>query len=241
MKALIIDDEPLARQRLRRLLNELDVEVVGEFAGGLDALAWFKEHNEPDVCFLDIQMPGASGLEIIAELPHTVNVVFVTAFDQHAVNAFDLEASDYLLKPVSKDRLARCLDRLQTLPPPKRKEQALSIGSRYPVKVGNGYVFMDLKRTTHFEVEEESVWAWVQLGPDGHQRFRTLWDTLAQVETRFIHEGLIRIQRHLLLRAQAILGARTLEGGRLSVRVAEGVELEVSRSVTPQIKEICGL
>jgi two-component system LytT family response regulator/two-component system response regulator AlgR len=241
MKALIVDDEPLARQRLRRLLEELHVEVVGECSDGITALAWLKENTEPDVCFLDIQMPGPSGIEVMAEFPTTLSVVFVTAFDQHAASAFDLEASDYLLKPVSKDRLERCLERLQDVPVSTRKDQSLSLGSRYPVKVGNGYLFMDLKRTTHFEVEEESVWSWVQLGPDGHQRFRTQWDTLAQVETHFAHEGLIRIQRHLLLRVQAILGARTLEGGRISVRVAEGVELEVSRSVTPQIKEICGL
>ena len=223
MKALIVDDEPLARQRLRRLLEGLHVEVVGECTDGLAALSWLKENKEPDVCFLDIQMPGPSGLEIIAELPSALAVVFVTAFDQHAVSAFEFEASDYLLKPVSQDRLKRCLDRLNTLPITNRKEQSLSLGSRYAVRVGNGYLFIDMKRTTHFEVEEESVWAWVQLGPDGHQRFRTHWDTLA------------------LLRVQAILGARTLDGGRISVRVAEGVELEVSRSVTPQIKEICGL
>ncbi len=241
MKALIVDDEPLARQRLRRLLEGLHVEVVGECTDGLAALSWLKENKEPDVCFLDIQMPGPSGLEIIAELPSALAVVFVTAFDQHAVSAFEFEASDYLLKPVSQDRLKRCLDRLNTLPMTNRKEQSLSLGSRYAVRVGNGYLFIDMKRTTHFEVEEESVWAWVQLGPDGHQRFRTQWDTLAQVETHFTREGLVRIQRHLLLRVQAILGARTLDGGRISVRVAEGVELEVSRSVTPQIKEICGL
>lgn len=104
------------------------------------------------------------------------------------------------------------------------------------MKAGEGHVFLDLKRTTHFEVEEEVVWAWA-----GGSRHRTSWTTLAEVEGAFPGAGLLRIQRHLLLRPEAVLGLRPLEGGRASVRVAEGLDLEVSRSVTPRIKELLGL
>ena len=85
-------------------------------------------------------------------------------------------------------------------------------------------------------MEEEVVWAWVAGG-----RHRTAWTTLAEVETAFPGAGLIRIQRHLLLRTEAVLGLKPLEGGRASVRVADGVDLEVSRSVTPRMKEVLGL
>ncbi len=242
MRALIVDDEPLARQRLRRLLEELSVEVAGDCADGRSALSWLNENPKPDICFLDIQMPGLSGLEIIAEMPKELNVVFVTAFDQYAVSAFDLEALDYLLKPVSKERLEACFKRLAAVEKIDSQTQSKpSLGSRYPVTAGDGYIFMDLKRTTYFQVEDEAVWAWVQIGPQGLERFRTQWDTLSEVEDHFSDQGLVRIQRNLLLRAQAILGVRPLGSGRISVRVSEGVELEVSRSVTPQIKSICGI
>ena len=97
-------------------------------------------------------------------------------------------------------------------------------------------VFLDLRKTTHFEVEEEVVYAVAQA-----QCHRTGWTTLAEVESAFPSAGLLRIQRHLLLRPEAVLGLKPLEGGRASVRVAEGQDLEVSRSVTPRLKEMLGL
>jgi two-component system LytT family response regulator/two-component system response regulator AlgR len=104
------------------------------------------------------------------------------------------------------------------------------------VKAGDGHIFLDLRRVTHFEVEDEEVSAW-----SAGQRHRTDWTSLADVEEAFPDAGLVRIQRHLLLRPEAVLGLKSLDGGRASVRVAEGVDLEVSRSVTPKLKEILGL
>lgn len=115
MRALIVDDEAPARDKLRRWLGEqADVEIAGEAADGLaaaDAIA----RLQPDVVFLDIQMPGLNGLEVAAQLePETAPlVVFVTAHDEHAIKAFELDAADYLLKPYDKDRLRKALDRLR--------------------------------------------------------------------------------------------------------------------------------
>jgi DNA-binding LytR/AlgR family response regulator len=205
-------------------------------------LAWLREPKEVDALFLDIQLPGATGLEVAAELMechHCPPVVFVTAYSEHAVRAFEAAAADYILKPVSADRLAKTLLRLRE-GGPRRAELPASAPQRFPVKAGEGHVFLDLKRTTHFEVEEEVVWAWViAQGVPG--RHRTAWTTLAEVEAAFPGAGLIRIQRHLLLRSEAVLGLKPLEGGRASVRVADGVDLEVSRSATPKIKELLGL
>jgi len=241
MKALrvaLADDEPLARARLGRLLREAGCEVRAELEDGSAVLAWLQEPQDVEVLFLDIQMPGASGLEVAAELAdcrHCPPVVFVTAFSEHAVRAFEAAAVDYILKPVSAERLAKTLARLRE-GGPRRGDPPAAAPQRFPVRAGEGHVFLELKRTTHFDVEEEVVWAWA-----GGGRHRTAWTTLAEVEAAFPGGRLLRIQRHLLLRPEAVLGLRPLEGGRALVRVAEGVELEVSRSATPRLKELLGL
>ncbi|HEX9082286.1 MAG TPA: LytTR family DNA-binding domain-containing protein, partial [Holophagaceae bacterium] len=204
---------------------------------GPSVLAWLKTAPEVDALFLDIQMPGATGLEVAGELEdcrHCPPVVFVTAYSEHAVRAFEAAAADYILKPVSAERLAKTLARLSE--GGGRKVEAGAASLRFPVKAGDGHVFLDLRRTTHFEVEAEVVWAWA-----AGSRHRTAWTTLAEVEAAFPGAGFLRIQRHLLLRPEAVLGLKPLEGGRASVRVADGVDLEVSRSVTPRLKELLGL
>src|SRR6187399_2635155 len=115
MRTLIVDDEAPARDKLRRWLGEhADIDLIGEAADGLSA-AQAIDRLQPAVVYLDIQMPGLSGLEIAAQLePQTAPlIVFVTAYDQHAVRAFDLNAVDYLLKPYDKDRLLRTLARVR--------------------------------------------------------------------------------------------------------------------------------
>ena len=238
LRVALADDEPLARTRLARLLREAGCDVKAELADGPSVLAWLQEPREVDALFLDIQMPGATGLEVAAELGdcrHCPSVVFVTAHSEHAVRAFEAAAVDYIMKPISAERLAKTLARLRE-GGLRRSEAPAVLPQRFPVKAGEGHVFLDLKRTTHFEVEEEVVWAWA-----AGSRHRTSWTTLAEVEAAFPGAGLLRIQRHLLLRPEAVLGLRPLEGGRASVRVAEGLDLEVSRSVTPRIKELLGL
>lgn len=238
LRVALADDEPLARTRLARLLREAGCEVKAELEDGPAVLAWLREPKEVDALFLDIQMPGATGLEVAAELAecrHCPPVVFVTAYSEHAVRAFEAAAVDYIMKPVSADRLSKTLARLRE-GGQKRSETPMAASQRFPVKAGEGHVFLDLKRTTHFEVEEEVVWAWA-----GGSRHRTAWTTLAEVEGAYPAAGLLRIQRHLLLRPEAVLGLKSLEGGRASVRVGDGLDLEVSRSVTPRIKELLGL
>ncbi|GLH69920.1 DNA-binding response regulator [Geothrix rubra] len=238
LRVALADDEPLARTRLARLLREAGCEVKAELADGPSVLAWLKGAPDLDALFLDIQMPGATGLEVAVELADCRTcppVVFVTAYSEHAVRAFEAAAADYILKPVSAERLAKCLARLGE-GGPRRSEAVGPLPQRFPVKAGEGHVFLDLKRTSHFEVETEVVWAWA-----AGSRHRTAWTTLAEVEAAFPGAGLLRIQRHLLLRPEAVLGLKPLEGGRASVRVGEGLDLEVSRSVTPRLKELLGL
>ncbi|HOD33166.1 MAG: Transcriptional regulatory protein YehT [Acidobacteria bacterium ADurb.Bin340] len=247
LRVALADDEPLARTRLARLLKEAGCEVVAELPDGPAVLRWLEAGGSLDALFLDIQMPGISGLEVLAELQDCQTcppVVFVTAFAEHAVRAFEASAVDYLLKPVSAERLSKALARLQQGAVPPRSvgelKSVLSAAPRFPVKAGDGHVFLELKRTSHFEVEDEVVYAWAPVGGKPI-RHRTDWTSLGEVEAAFPNAGLLRIQRHLLLRPEAILGLRPIEGGRAAVRVAEGLDLEVSRSVTPKLKELLGL
>lgn len=236
LRVALADDEPLARARLSRLLTEAGCDVIAELADGPAVLAWVREERAVDALFLDIQMPGATGLEVLAELPTRLPVVFVTAYAEHAVRAFEAAAVDYVLKPVSAERLAKSLARLRDQPAlsvPGAHPHALG---RYPAKAGDGHVFLELRRTSHFEVEDEVVWAWC-----GGTRFRTGWSTLAEVEQVFPTSGLLRIQRHLLLRPEAVQGLRPLDGGRAIIRIGESLELETSRTATPKLKELLGL
>ena len=112
MKALIIDDERLARAELRRLLEKHpEVEIVGEARDAEDALAQIGG-VEPELLFLDIQMPGANGFELLEQLDRVPLVIFTTAYDEYAIQAFEVNALDYLLKPVSPERLAAALGRM---------------------------------------------------------------------------------------------------------------------------------
>lgn len=247
LRVALADDEPLARARMGRLLREAGCEVLAELPDGNSVIAWMHEHSDIDGLFLDIQMPGASGLEVLAELQDgqaCPPVVFVTAFSEHAVRAFEAAATDYLLKPVSAERLGKALARLSQGAIPRRNggelKNLMGLSQRFPVKAGEGHVFLELKRVSHFEVEDEIVFACAPV-QGKLSRHRTDWTSLSDVEAAFPNAGLVRIQRHLLLRPEAVLGLRSLEGGRAAVRVADGVDLEVSRSVTPKLKELLGL
>ena len=109
MKAMIVDDEPLARRELRRLLAEFpDIEIVGEAANVAESVVGVEQWL-PELLFLDIQMPGGSGFDLLARLEHVPRVIFTTAYDHHAVRAFEVNALDYLLKPIEPERLAAAI------------------------------------------------------------------------------------------------------------------------------------
>lgn len=236
LRALVVDDEPLARERLTRLLLEAGCEIAGELGDGVALLQWLKEPGETDVIFLDIQMPGLSGMEVLAEVPDGPPVVFVTAFSSYAVRAFELAAVDYLLKPVFEDRLEKCLqrlrDRLVRPLSPTELKTLLPPPVRFPIRAGDGEIYMELEHVTHFELENDRVWAC-----RGQNRYLTRWAALAEVEQAFPEDGLLRIQRHLLLRPRMVRGIRPTTVGRIKVMVAPKVELTVSRAMTPRARE----
>ena len=129
MRAIIVDDEPLARREMRRLLAEFAwIDIVGE-AANVGEAALLIERLLPELLFLDIQMPGGTGFDLLERLEHLPRVIFTTAYDKHAVRAFEVNALDYLLKPIEPERLAAAVVRAQPLrraPPQPRQPAALS-------------------------------------------------------------------------------------------------------------------
>lgn len=243
LRVAVVDDEPLGRSRLVRLLKEQGCDVLAEMGNGPDFLEWLNGGGCPDGVFLDVEMPGGNGLELMAELPAAIPVVFVTAYPGHAVQAFESEALDYLLKPVKVYRLQNALARLSRRVDGSPREEApkpavqggTQPGSRFPVRAGKGQLLLEFRKITYFEVKEEIVRAWL----DG-ECFRTFWTSLSQVESELKGMGFIRIQRNMLLRMNTVIGMRSLPSGRCLARLADGLELEVSRQHTPPFKQALG-
>ncbi len=235
LRVLVAEDEPFNRKRLARLLAEAGCRVVAELRDGPEVLEWLGTGGQADAAFLDIDMPGASGLDVAAELPKSLPVVFVTAHAEFAVRAFETAALDYLLKPATSDRVAIAVARVKERRAPQgpvRPPAAL----RYPVRAGAGLVFVDLARTTHFVVEDEVVWAHV-----AGERHRTPWKSLPEAEASFPPGVLVKGHRNLLIRPDAVVGLRAGEFGKLVVRVQGGLELEISRGSAPGLKARLGL
>jgi len=241
LRVAVAEDEPLARERLCGMLKEAGCEILAELPDGPSLLEWLRTAPTVDALFLDIHMPGASAFEVIAEVKgkHPLPpLVFVTAYSDHALQAFESEALDYLLKPVTRERLQQTLRRLRQgeTAPSSTGGSPAPMETRYAAKAGEGFLLLDLRRTSHFETSEDIVWAWVQ-----GTRYRTLWRRLSEVETAFPQTEFLRIQRHILLRPQSVIGLQPLSGERVQVRIGEGLELEVSRAATPSVKRRFGL
>lgn len=236
LRVALAEDEPMNLRRLVRLLEDCGCTIAATFGNGLDMEEWLRGNPEVDALFLDIQMPGLDGLSLRASLRADLPVVFVSAHAERAVDAFDVEAADFLLKPVTTERLAKALDRIRKKLSPGTPATAASRTTRYPVQAGAGLLLLELSKTIYFEVEEQVVWAFAG------ERFRTKWKSLGEVEAFFPDAGLMRIHRHLLIRPEAVLGLRSTGGGtRVMVRLTGGVELEASRGATPALKERLGL
>jgi two-component system LytT family response regulator len=173
IRALLVDDEPIARKVLRDELGELtDVEVIGEAENGEQALERIRQLG-PELVFLDLQMPGMDGFEVVRNLPGTTlpAIVIVTAYDQHAIQAFDVGAIDYLLKPVGQDRLARCVERVRRL-----RKSGLAVAEsiaklqeiagpapastvrKIIAKLGKEYHLLDYREVLAFQADRELVW-----------------------------------------------------------------------------------
>jgi two-component system, LytTR family, response regulator len=231
IRVLLVDDEELARDRLRRLLGSFaDVSVVGEACDGEEALQKTVELR-PDAVFLDVEMPGASGLEVVRSLGEPrPKVIFCTGYDQYAVDAFELHAADYLLKPVTRPRLQRSIERLRSTPATAwdaavervAHAQAHAV-TRFLARSGTKYRVVAQKDVLYFASEDGLT---VVHTADG----RFLMDpTLNMLERHLDPAQFFRISRSAVVKIDVVFEVAPLVGGHGELLLRNGARLEVSR------------
>jgi two-component system LytT family response regulator len=231
IKTLIVDDEQPARDRLRQLLaGEADVEVVGEAEDGVQALERVSE-LKPDLLLLDIQMPGASGLEVAASLGRPrPGIIFCTAFEQYAVDAFELHAVDYLLKPVNRARLRAALDRVRATRSRAHDQQLDRLtrsGGAAPAR------FLARKGARFRVIPRQDVIAFTF--QEGLTRLHTateqLWmqPTLAALARRLDPDTFFQISRNAVVSLDAIREAKPFPDGTGEIVLSTGQSLPVAR------------
>lgn len=230
MKALIADDEKHLADDLQRRLARLwpALEIVAVVQDGVAAEAALREH-QPDIAFLDIRMPGKSGLEVAKSAPPTCRVVFVTAYDNHAVQAFEQAAVDYLLKPITDSRLAQCIARLQSAAPPVKLPEPLRW---LRAQVGQTLRLVAIDDVCYFQSADKYT---TVLTRDAELLLRTpLKDLIPQLDPHAFWQ----IHRGTLVNVREIAAARPNLTGRILLTLHHRPEtLTVSRSFTHLFRE----
>jgi two-component system response regulator AlgR len=242
MKIIIVDDERLARDRLRALVNETGVgEVVGEAGNGRDALGVIHALH-PDVVLLDIRMPGMDGMKVAQELKNitpTPIIIFTTAYGDHALEAFEHQAVDYLLKPIRKDRLEKALYRAKALLNPEANSYGQAEGGKRPaarshisVTIRGELRLIPVNQIYYFMADEKYVILYWTQGEV------LIGETLKDLEQEFAGQFL-RIHRSTLVSMVHITSLSKDSEGRSYIRLKGRTEmLEVSRRHLPEVRKI---
>lgn len=253
LRAYLVDDEPLALDRLRRLLERTgQVEVTGSTTEPENAVAALTA-DPPDVCFLDIQMPRLDGFEVLARLPKQPIVIFTTAYDRFALQAFGVNSVDYLLKPIEPESLDRALRKVEGLRGAGRFAQpdleallkTLAESLREPKpeyleriasRLGDRLWFLDLLRVTHFYAEDKLTYA-VSEG-----KAYCVDYAIAELERKLDPKKFIRIHRSTVVNLNWIKEVASLPGGAMNVRLKDGkdTDLTVARDRAREFKTRLG-
>jgi len=247
LTAFIVDDEPIARQVLREQLETMrDIEVVGEAGDGGQALVEIARLR-PDLVFLDLQMPVMGGFEVVRNLEGSrlPVLVIVTAFDQHAIEAFEAGAIDYLLKPVSEARLAKAVERARGLAGNPAEaagnmariaaiaDTATAAGSRKLVgRIGSDYVLLDADEVLAFQAERELVWI-----VTARQRLLAT-HSLRAICARLPGPQFQRVHRNAVVNVNHIRKMSALSSQRWLVTLSNSLELIVSKRQAHGIRQI---
>jgi len=245
VRALIVDDEPLARQGVAlRLRRFKDVEIVGECGDGPSAVKDILELS-PDVVFLDVQMPGMDGFEVLRALPSDglPGVIFLTAYEQHALRAFEVHALDYLLKPVDDERFNAAVERARKLVDSASRtrmaERILEMLARNSEKYVSRFTVRTGSRIQIVLVEDTD---WIGAAGDYaelHVRGRShlLRETMNSLEQRLDPAKFLRIHRSRIVRRTCIVELRSIDNREYMVKLSDGSEHRSSRTYASQVEE----
>ena len=248
MRAYVVDDERLAVQRLTRLLEATGrVQVVGSALDPEAAVEFLRGHDV-DVVFLDVQMPGLTGFELLERLDRNPLVIFTTAYDEYALDAFAVNSIDYLLKPIEPARLDRALDKLERLaadPRPDVKALARELASqlsptgrldRIASRVGERTTVLEVSRITHLFSRDKLTFAVV----DGREH--VIAQTLADLEQRLDPRRFVRIHRATIVNVAFVHDLHPAVDAGVLIRLKDGkTELTVARDRVRALKERLGI
>lgn len=244
MRCILVDDEPLARERLRTLLQEADasVEIIGEAESGKDAVPLIHE-AQPDVVFLDVQMPVLDGFDVVDLLAEPrPPIVFVTAYDEYAIQAFEVHALDYLTKPVRLERLNKTLRRMQAAPGTRtadarldalRRERQDRPLRRLTVHVGRKLRVVDLDAVRHITADDKLVFVHL-----ADTKYRTDF-TLDELERR-LDDRFVRPHRAHIVNLDVVHELIPWSSGTYRLRLKDGTELPVARRRAQKVKAALG-
>lgn len=251
IRALIVDDEPIARQGLRTLLAaETGIEIIGECRNGREAVKEICEQS-PDLVFLDIQMPKMSGFDVVAELgaANMPAVVFVTAYDQYAIRAFEIDAMDYLLKPFDQERFQKTIDRvknhfrrgasselnktLNTLLSRLERVERKPI-ERIVIKSSGRIFFVNVNEIDWIEAAGNYVNLHVQ------DKSHLLRETMDAIFAKLPADRFLRIRRSLIVNIEQIKELQPLFKGEYQIILKDGTQLRSSRRYRDQLNPLLG-
>lgn len=245
-KVLIADDEAPARKKMERLVGEIEnLEIIKIAANGIEALESIQE-LEPDIIFLDIQMPGLTGLEVAQniDLNKSPYLVFTTAYNEHAIKAFELNAIDYLLKPINKERLEEAIDKIMKSPRGKfitkkldetintLKEEGFSFGKKLAISTSDRYKLLDFNEVVMVAVEERCVF--VQTDERSFLSNHTLDHFAKKLDT----DNFLKVNRSAIINLDNIQEIVTWSGNRFKLIMNNGKEVISSREKTKHLKKI---
>lgn len=241
MRAIIIDDERLARKELNSLLEEYkEIEIIGEAVNADDAAEKIKSMN-PDLIFLDIQMPGKTGFDLLEELETVPKVVFTTAYDEYALKAFDYNALDYLLKPIQRDRLEECIKKLiqESKSDDKDEDNAskrqLGASDQVFVKDGDRCWFVKLSNIRLFESDGNYIKVYFDnFKPMIHKSLNAL-------DERLDDRTFFRASRKHIINLGWVDTIEPWFNGGLMVQLKGGEKIEVSRRQAARFKDMMSL
>lgn len=241
MKTIIVDDERLARKELRSLLENFpELTIIDECNNAMEAKSSI-ERNDPDLVFLDIQMPGKTGFELINDLDVSPKIVFVTAYDEYAIKAFEVNAMDYLLKPVSPERLEECVKKILRTETEKQEKivqaqsNRLTEDDRIFLKDGEKCWFVQLSDVKMFESEGNYVRVFFQ------ESKPLILKSLNTLEERLDEKAFFRANRKFIINLRYVQAIETWFNGGLMATLKSGEKVEISRRQAVRFKDLMSL
>ncbi len=240
-RTVIVDDERLAREELKRLLKDfLEIEIIGEAKNGEEGLQMI-EALQPDLVFLDVNMPGLNGFEMIQKLEVIPNVIFVSAYDEYAVKAFEVKALDYVLKPVDPQRLQQAIGKIKArdeevnfmsdLAMPSQ-EKLLDIEDHVFIKDGEKCFFIPLSKVRMFESDGNYVKVFFD------QSKPLILRSLNSLEERLSPKSFFRANRKYIINLHWITSVENWFNGGLQVTIRDQEKIEISRRQAIRFKEL---